>query len=76
MASAITSTFTENMQDEKNDYQAIVVKKTRKNITNISGTYEHYTMMVDGGTPQAYIGVGHYGTGANAMVCIVIEFHN
>lgn len=76
MASAITSTFTENMQDEKNDYQAIVVKKTRKNITNISGTYEHYTMMVDGGNHQAYIGVGHYGTGANAMVCIVIEFHN
>ncbi|CCK86475.1 G6F3X5 (Putative uncharacterized protein) [Lactobacillus equicursoris DSM 19284 = JCM 14600 = CIP 110162] len=76
MASAIKSTFTENMQDEKNDYQAIVVKKTRKNITNISGTYEHYTMMVDGGNHQAYIGVGHYGTGVNAMVCIVIEFHN
>ena len=56
--------------------QAIVVKKTRKNITNISWTYEHYTMMVDAGNHQAYIGVGHYGTGANAMACIVIEFHN
>lgn len=73
MKSSLTSTFTENMQAEKDDYQAIVVKKTRKNITNISGTYEHYTMMVDSGNHTAYIGVGHYGS--NAMVCVVIEFH-
>ncbi|MCT3509257.1 CAP domain-containing protein [Lactobacillus delbrueckii] len=75
MKSSLTSTFTENMQAEKDDYQAIVVKKTRKNITNISGTYEHYTMMVDSGNHTAYIGVGHYGSGSNAMVCVVIEFH-
>ncbi|WP_201335988.1 CAP domain-containing protein, partial [Lactobacillus nasalidis] len=75
MASCITSTFTENMQAEKDDYEAIVVKKTRKNITNISGTYEHYTMMVDSGNHTVYIGVGHYGSGNNAMVCVVIEYH-
>lgn len=75
MKFSLTSTFTENMQAEKDDYQAIVVKKTRKNITNISGTYEHYTMMVDSGNHTAYIGVGHYGSGSNAMVCLVIEFH-
>lgn len=75
MKFSLTSTFTENMQAEKDDYQAIVVKKTRKNITNISNTYEHYTMMVDSGNHTAYIGVGHYGSGRNAMVCLVIEFH-
>ncbi len=63
------------MQAEKDDYQAIVVKKTRKNITNISGTYEHYTLMVDSGNHTAYIGVGHYGSGSNTMVCVVTELH-
>ena len=75
MKASLTSTFTENMQAEKDDYEAIVVKKTRKNLTNISGTYEHYKMLVDSGNHTAYIGVGHYGSGNNAMVCVVIEFH-
>lgn len=75
MKSRLTLTLTENIQAEKDDYEAIVVKKTRKNITNISGTYEHYTMMVDPGNHTVYIGVGHYGSGSNAMVCVVIEYH-
>lgn len=75
MKSRLISTFTENMQAEKDDYYAIVVKKTRKNITNISGTYHHYTMMTDSGNHIVYIGVGHYGRGNHAMVCVVIEYH-
>lgn len=75
MKFCLTNTFTENMQAEKDDYVAIVVKKTRKNLTNISGTYDHYKMMVDPGNHTAYIGVGHYGSGTNAMVCVVIEYH-
>lgn len=75
MKSRLTLTFTKNIQAEKDDYRAIVVKKTRKHITNISGTYEHYTMMVDPGNHTVYIGVGHYGSGSNAMVCVVIEYH-
>ena len=71
MKARLTSTFTENMQAEKNDYQAIVVKKTRKRITNISGTIDHYKMLMDSGNHTAYIGVGHYKN----MVCTVIEFH-
>ncbi len=32
-------------------------------------------MMVDSGNHTAYIGVGHYGSGSNTMVCVVIELH-
>lgn len=75
MKNDLTRTFTDNIQAEKDDYQAIVVKKTRKHITNISGTYDHYTQMVDPGNHTIYVGVGHYGRGNNAMGCIVIEYH-
>ena len=71
MKARLAGTFTENIQAEKNDYQAIVVKKTRKNITNISNTIDHYKMLVDSGNHTAYIGVGSYKN----MVAAVIEFH-
>lgn len=67
----IADTFTDNMQAEKDDYIAIKIKHTKKTITNISGTIDHYTMMVDGGSHQAFIGVGQYG----GSMCLVIEMH-
>lgn len=67
----IADTFTDNMQAEKDDYIAIKIKHTEKTITNISGTIDHYTMMVDGGSHQAFIGVGQYG----GSMCLVIEMH-
>lgn len=75
MKSLLVPTFTENIQAEKVDYEAIFIKKTRKNITNPAGTIGHYKMMIDSGNHTAYIGFGHYGSGDKARACIVIEFH-
>ena len=61
--------------DEKDDYQAIVIDKTRTSYNGPSQTYRHYTMMIDKKISKVYIGVGSYvAENGDAWLSIAFEF--
>ena len=61
--------------DEKDDYQAIVIDKTRTSYNGPSQTYRHYTMMIDKKISKVYIGVGSYvAENGDAWLSVVFEF--
>ena len=61
--------------DEKADYQAIVIDKSRDYFKGPSQTYRHYTMMVDKKNTKVYIGVGTYvDENEDGWISVVFEF--
>lgn len=61
--------------DEKDDYQAIVIDKSRDYFKGPSQTYRHYTMMIDKKISKVYIGVGSYvAENGDAWLSVVFEF--
>ena len=61
--------------DEKADYQAIVIDKTRDYFTGPSQTCLHYLMMIDKKISKVYMGVGTYvDANGNAWLSAIFEF--
>ena len=61
----IVDKYKSDMQGEKEDYEAIYINHTRKNITNYCGTVNHYVSLINWGKTQSAsqvaIGVSCYG---------------
>ena len=83
---AIVSSYKERMQEEKDDYEAIHIKKTKTSATNISGTVGHYASAIDDfdldgitdtqGATQVAIGsaVDSVNPKNSSISCIAIEY--